>query len=72
MLEGRPGAYLATLVEDPAEVATVYATLVERIGPARAGRQLGIRINVDRAPTLAELEDAARRSGLSVVRYTSA
>jgi hypothetical protein len=57
----------AELVEDPDTVAGVYRELIDREGHARAGRRMGIRINVDRTPTTAELADAARRDGLSLV-----
>lgn len=57
----------AELVDDPAAVAAVYDKLIGEIGWRKAGRQLGVRINVDRRPTLDELEDAVRRSGLSVI-----
>ncbi len=58
----------AELVEDPDTVAAVYRALIEEAGHARAGRRMGIRINVPRTPTLAELADAARRDGLAVIR----
>ncbi|MFB9361421.1 nitroreductase/quinone reductase family protein [Actinoplanes nipponensis] len=57
----------AHLVEDPDRVAPVYLRLIEEAGPAKAGRRLGIRINVPRPPTLAELADAVRRDGLAVI-----
>ena len=57
----------AELDADPGAVAAVYDRIIGDIGWQRAGRQLGIRINVDRRPTRTELEDLARRSGLSVV-----
>ena len=57
----------ADLVEDPEEVARVYANLIEEYGYEQAGRRLGIRINVDRPPTHEELLDLMRRSGLSLV-----
>jgi hypothetical protein len=66
--ERRPAR--AELVEDPAEVARTFRALIERLGHAKAGPRLGIRINVDRVPTLDELEDAVRRDGFSVVRLT--
>lgn len=66
---GRDLPMTATLVDDPGQVAGFYATLIERLGHDRAGRRLGVRINVDRVPTREELADAARRSGLSVVCY---
>ncbi|MFS0701691.1 nitroreductase/quinone reductase family protein [Cellulomonas sp. 179-A 4D5 NHS] len=61
----RPAA--AELVEDPHAVAQVYDALIREVGHAKAGRRMGIRINVDRAPTLDELRVAARREGLSLV-----
>ncbi len=58
----------AVLEEDPAVVAEVYERLLGDVGVANAGRRLGIRVNVDRAPTRDELVDAVRREHLSVVR----
>ncbi len=66
-LLGRRRSARAQLVEDPQAVAQVYLTLIEAVGHAKAGRRMGIRINVPRTPALAELADAARRDGLSVV-----
>ena len=57
----------AELEERPAVVAEVYERLIEKFGLARAGRRLGIRINLDRAPTRDELAEASRREHLSVV-----
>jgi hypothetical protein len=54
-------------VENPEEVARVYAKLIGEYGYERAGRRLGIRINVDRPPTHEELLDVIRRSGLSLL-----
>lgn len=54
-------------MDDPAAVAAVYDRLIGEIGWRKAGRELGLRINVDLRPTLEELEDAVLRSGLSVV-----
>ncbi len=53
---------------DPDEVAEIYERLVGELGHDRAGRRLGLRFNVDRAPTREELRDAVQRSGLSIVR----
>lgn len=58
---------LAELVEDVDAVAEVYGVLIKEMGPANAGRRMGIRINVDRAPTHEELVEAARRDRLCLV-----
>lgn len=60
------------LDEDPASVATVYSLFIERAGWKAARRELAIQSNVGRAPTLAELEDAAREFGLSVITLRTA
>ncbi|WP_433304121.1 nitroreductase/quinone reductase family protein [Actinoplanes sp. CA-030573] len=57
----------AELVEDPETVATVYRRLIDEVGYRTAGRRMGIRINVPRTPTVAELAEAARRDGLAVI-----
>lgn len=57
----------AELVEDPGAVAEVYGHLIVEEGRGRAARRLGVRVNVDRDPTHAELVEAARRDRLSVV-----
>jgi hypothetical protein len=66
-LEGELRRGHAELVEDPEEVARVCANLIEEYGYERAGRRLGIRINVDRIPTREELVDAIGRSRLSLI-----
>lgn len=66
-LLGRPVAAIAQLEEDPALVAQVYERLIDEVGLPGAGRRLGIRINVDRAPTREELTEAAAREHLSVI-----
>lgn len=68
-LRGRWVAGTATVREDPDDVAAVYAGLIDEMGWQRAGRRLGVRINVDRAPTREELRAAAQRSGLSVLEF---
>ena len=67
-LLGHRVAATAVLEEDPVGVAEVYERLIDEVGLARAGQRLGIRINVDRAPTRDELVDAVRREHLSVLR----
>ena len=58
----------AVLSDDPDEVAEIYGRLIGELGIDRAGRRLGLRFNVDRAPTFDELRDGIRSSGLSIVR----
>jgi deazaflavin-dependent oxidoreductase (nitroreductase family) len=66
-LLGRQRPARAQLVEEPDAVAEVYRSLIEAAGHTRAGRRMGIRINVPRTPTHAELADAARRDGLALI-----
>lgn len=66
-LLGRRVTASALLEEAPGRVATVYQRLIGEFGSAEAGRRLGIRINLDRAPTHEELADAAEREHLSVI-----
>ena len=66
-LRGRRLPARAELVEDVDAVAQVYRALIAEQGYAKAGRRMGIRINVDRVPTHEELVEAARRDGLSLV-----
>jgi hypothetical protein len=49
-------------------VAAVHRGIIEEVGYAKAGRRMGIRINVPRTPTLSEPADAARRDGLAAIR----
>jgi hypothetical protein len=57
----------ALLDEDPASVAVSYEAMISRIGWKKAQRQLGISVPGGRAPTLLELEEAARAYGWSVI-----
>jgi hypothetical protein len=66
-IEGERRRGRAEIEEDPDEVAYVYANLIGEYGYERAGRRLGIKINVDRMPTHEVLVDAIERSGLSVI-----
>jgi hypothetical protein len=64
---GRDRPARARLVEDADDVAAIYRDLIDRVGYAKAGRRMGIRINVPRPPTVAELAEASRRDGLSAI-----
>ena len=54
-------------MEDPGEVVDGYGELLDDLGWKKAQRQLGIRINVDRPPTSAELHSMIEQSQLSLV-----
>ena len=54
----------------PASVAVSYQAMIDRIGPKKALRQLGISLPGGRAPTALELKDAAREYGWSVITLT--
>lgn len=64
---GRRVAATAVLQEDPFAVAKVYLRLIGEVRLDQAGRRLGIRITVDRAPTYQELVEAVQREHLSVL-----
>jgi hypothetical protein len=67
VLRGETMRASASLLDEPLEVATIYAQLIAEHGLNDAPRRLGIKINVDREPTVDELADMARGSGMSVV-----
>jgi F420H(2)-dependent quinone reductase len=69
-LRGRRRPMRALLEEDPASVAVSYQAMIDRIGWTKAQHQLGISLPGGRAPTLLELNDAAREYGWSVITLT--
>jgi hypothetical protein len=58
-----------TLVSDVERVTDFYERRIAALGWKDAARALGIRVNVARTPTRAELADAIRSSGLSLVMF---
>lgn len=56
-LDGRRRRAHGELVEDPREVAEIFSDLLAQVGLKRVNT-LGLRLNVDRAPTLEELQAA--------------
>ncbi|HET9671417.1 MAG TPA: nitroreductase/quinone reductase family protein [Actinomycetota bacterium] len=57
--DGRPRSMRAELIEDPDEVATIYAELIRRIGIGKAkATTIGLDVLVDRMPTREELREA--------------
>lgn len=67
-MKGRRTGARAMLDEEPETVARAYEEVIGRLGWKPAQRRLGIVIHVERTPTRHELEQAARSSGLSVIR----
>lgn len=51
-LDGRERAAHAELEEDPDRAAEAFKTVLDRVGH----RALGVKINVDRPPTVAEIK----------------
>ncbi len=66
-VRGRRRPVRATLVQDADTVAALYDRLIGERGLRQARRRLGVRVNVDRAPTREELRAMVEASGLSVV-----
>lgn len=66
-LDGQRRHARGLLVDDPEEVAVIFSDLLAAMGRDRANR-LGLRLNVDRHPTLAELGVAL--ADRNVVRLT--
>jgi uncharacterized protein YbjT (DUF2867 family) len=64
---GRRRAAHATTIDDPTVVARTYHGLISELGITRAQRRLGIRINLDRPPTLDELTTAIGSLGMAIV-----
>lgn len=58
-LDGRRRRAQGKLINDPQEVAQIFSDLLAELGPKRANR-LGLRLNVDRAPTVDELRTALK------------
>jgi hypothetical protein len=65
VLRGERIAARATLSSEPTEVASRYQDLLDE-GHVDA-RHLGLKIHVDRKPTLEELAEMVRATGLSIV-----
>jgi hypothetical protein len=68
---GRRRTMHVTLDEEPGSVATTLHRLVERLGRPAMKRQVGLTIHVQRAPSLAELEAAAREYDLATLTLTA-
>lgn len=67
ILKGEVRPMYAELTDDPLQVAKLYQGFIQEVGIPEAQRRLGIKIHVDRPPTVEELTRMAARCGLSVV-----
>jgi F420H(2)-dependent quinone reductase len=63
-IDGREHSAHAELQEDPDQVAAAYLDLLRRNG-TRGARQLGLKLNVDRLPTIEELKPAVAGRGFA-------
>ena len=60
----------AQLLDDPDHVAELLVGLVREHGISWARRNLGVRINVGRTPTVTEMRAMVVRSGFAVLRLS--
>lgn len=58
------------LDENPATVAETLHRIIERVGWKAAGRAVGLKINVGRTPSVAELDAAVREFDLATITLT--
>lgn len=68
VLDGRVRRARGVLVADTDRVVQAYREVMDRVGPGKY-RRTGLKVNVDRPPTDAELTDAVLRYGLAYVRF---
>jgi F420H(2)-dependent quinone reductase len=68
-LDGRKRAGYAEFEEDPDRVAQAYKTRLDSLGVGNA-RQLGLRVNVGRSPTVEEIKPAVAQRGIATIRLT--
>ena len=68
-VDGREHSAHAELQEDPDEVAGAYLGLLRRRG-IRSASQLGLKLNVDRMPTVEELKPAVSGRGFARIELS--
>lgn len=68
-IDGRTREGYAELDEDPQNVAATFGALLERVGLDRA-RDLGLKVNVQRPPTIEEIQAALRRRAIARIRLS--
>jgi hypothetical protein len=67
VLDGRDREARAELEEEPDRVAQVYKRLLDQYG-IRKARALGLKVNLDRLPTLEELKPAVSGRAIATIR----
>jgi deazaflavin-dependent oxidoreductase (nitroreductase family) len=65
-LDGREHAAHAVLEEDPERAAEAFKTMLDQAGP----RALGVKVNVDRSPTIAEIRPALAHRTIAYLHLT--
>lgn len=65
-LDGRKRPGRGRLEEDPERVAQIFKVLLDRLGNKHANR-LGLKVNVDRVPTLAEVRQATQDRAIVLI-----
>jgi deazaflavin-dependent oxidoreductase (nitroreductase family) len=65
-LDGRERAAQAVLEEDPERAAEAFKTMLDQAGP----RALGVKVNVDRSPTIAEIRPVLARRTVAYLHLT--
>jgi deazaflavin-dependent oxidoreductase (nitroreductase family) len=65
-LDGRERAAHAVLEEDPERAAEAFKTMLDQAGP----RALGVKVNVDRSPTIAEIRPVLARRTVAYLHLT--
>jgi hypothetical protein len=69
-LEGHVTRMQGQLLDDPEEVAPLYARAIDHFGVRRAQPMLGLKIHTPGTPATEALAEAARRYHLSAIRLT--
>ncbi|HET6502148.1 MAG TPA: nitroreductase/quinone reductase family protein [Amycolatopsis sp.] len=67
-LDGQTSSMRAVGLREPARIGEIYARRIAELGLKGAERQIGIKINVPRQPTAAEVADAVPREHLAAIR----
>lgn len=68
-LDGRERTAHAILEEDPERVAELFKTILDRLGYQKANR-VGLKVNVNRPPTLSEVREATRGRAFVFITLT--